>query len=211
MAVHLLPLGIAADKSESRFSHFLNASSVVPWAVARLEPPAVLTHLLPSDWQRGSLPALRLRLSPARAAHLSPSLSIRFLTTPLVRSALKLSNGNSLRVCSLFRFPFCLLQAILPLKRRFTSFYVAFGRCWLKAKRRVFTCASGEFRSKTGKLLGATPAASTSPAQCWRGRRKPQPKLRSWHRAGSRGSSSAWLRPCLAWSCPSSCSPPRLL
>lgn len=55
VVVHLLPLGIAADKSGSRVSHFLNASSVAAWALVGLEPPAVLMHLSLSDWQRGDV------------------------------------------------------------------------------------------------------------------------------------------------------------
>lgn len=55
MVVHLLPLGIAADKSGNQVVRFLNASGVVAWALAGLELPVVLMHLSPSNWQRGDV------------------------------------------------------------------------------------------------------------------------------------------------------------
>lgn len=151
--VHLLPLGIAADKSGSWVSHLLNASTVVAWALCwglSHQQAQCISH-----WAAGKGEMSSAFPSPslgARAADPLPSLCHQFLTTLLVCLALKLLNGNELMVCSLS----CFLSASCERSCCWKSCFLVCGVCpalaW-KWNSRAFTCVRRELRSETDGLF----------------------------------------------------------
>lgn len=147
--VHLLPLGIAADKSGSRVSHLLNASTVVALgSLLGLEPPAALKHPhCAKGWW--ALPSLPLRWEPGLLFTFSlPSISDHAVGM-FGCKAPKWEWADGLQP---LLFPFCLLQAILLLEKLFPSVSCLSGASSKAKQPCLYLCEEG-IREWTGELF----------------------------------------------------------